>query len=730
MSTVKSLKSPKLYAFLFRTSANNDSGAGPAIAQQFRRDLKNLTRHDLYDFSPSLEGKSGALPPRMTTKYEDTDWHEQSKIDAPAYDRGDADFSDTDDVKEFTPTRTGHSKARQIGKVAKDTYETSNSSLPHRPNRWKGSNEKWRRLTRPERDLIDQLDELENRDWAKGLYGAYLIKERRRRRLENNQESRARNTQADWTAWPLYPEDIAQADDRIEYKLQKQRESSTSPRRSQTRPAKVAHIDPHGRHYNAAPKASSSDSSSDDDSLSDPPSIADTTEIAPSYNPHVFKAKPDLRPSSSLEEIVIAQMMKTGKERFRERTSKPGFQSAGYTLSADDELMATQLRPMARNVITQFENLLLGMHQRAENGRPGRRHRMRANSETSYGYGTSVKSSRKGSKVKSENSDSGNDDTNTESAQESRGRSSKRGGSASTKGKGRNQSKAASSVRSISSQSQGGHVAHSPARKRMANRTWESVMLVASLQDWPEDVLDKANQRLEGIFGKSATLVPQRRDLWANHWDKSLVCPVPECPRHMEPFSESSDMDRHMRLIHGGKKSPYPFSLPASRSQSRSHSRAHGKLSGAEDEENPREWRRGMKGEYVDTNLVCPVTGCRRHKEPFSRLWNLKEHMRLRHPGVDLPESTQPPSKNTSQSRPRRTQSRPGSTSSRKYKSEDVVISTDEDRDSGREETRDSGKFYCPIKSCKRSINGFSRNWNLQKHLRLMHPAWRAENVG
>jgi hypothetical protein len=680
----------------------------------------------------------------MKAKSEGSDWHAPSGIDASAYDHNATNVSDPDDVKESARIKIGHggstssSKARGTGKVSTHSYEPSQSLPRHRPNRWKGSDEKWRRLTRPERDLVYQLDELENQDWAKGLYRAYLIKERRRRKLENDQELRRRNTQADWTAWPLYPEDITQADDRIEYKLRKRRDLNTSPRRSQTRPVKIAHIDPHGQQYNAAPEDSSSDSSSDDDSHSDPPSIADITEAVPSYNPHVFKAKPDLRPSSALEEIVIAQMMKTGKERFRERASKPDFQSAGYTISANDELMTTQLRPMARNVITQFDSLLLSMHQSAEKGRPGGRRRVRADSEISYGHDTSGKSSRKGSKVKrkaidgtqsgSGNSDSDND-TNTESAPEFPGGSSKRAGSTSTKGKGRTKSKAGSSFRNASSQSQDRYVTHSPSRKRMANRTWESVMLVASLQGWPEEVLDKTNQRLQEIFGKSAPLAPRNGDVRLDHWDDSLVCPVPECPRHMEPFSEAPDLDRHMQLIHGGIKSPYPFSLPTSRSQSQSRSRAHGTLSGAEDEENSREWRRGMKGDYVNTNLVCPITDCRRHKQPFSRLWNLKEHMRLRHAGVDLPESIQPQSKKRSQSRPR-AHNRPGSTSSRKYKSEDVVVTTDEDRESGREETRDSGRFYCPIKSCKRTIDGFSRNWNLQKHIRSMHPSWRANNVG
>ncbi|CRG91121.1 hypothetical protein PISL3812_08169 [Talaromyces islandicus] len=657
--------------------------------------------------------------------------HELSEIDTEAYLGSDADFFDTGDVKQ-SARHGGSSRTNNAGTLAKHTDYTSQSPPPYRSNRWKGSDEKWRRLTRPERDLIGQLDELENRDWAKGLYRAYLIKKRRRRLLEDDRELRTRNAQADWTAWPLYPEDIAQADDRIEYKFRKQRETSTTPRRSRKHPAKVAHIDLHGQKYNAAPEDSPSDGSGDD-SDSDPPSIADLTEAIPSDNPHIFKAEPDPRPSSSLEETVIAQMMKTGKERFLERTSKPGFQSAGYTPSADDELMTAQLRPIARNVITQFDDLLLGMHQGADKGRGGGRH-MRVDSESSYSDYTSVRKSpvnpSKGSRVDANaidptRSDTRNSDpdtdTNAESVSHLRGRSSKRRGSTSTKGKGK-----ASSFRS-----QDRYVTHTPSRKRMGNRTWESVMLVASLQDWPEEVIDKTNQRLKEIFGKSATLAPRRRDMRLDHWDESLVCSVLECPRHREPFSEESDLDRHMRLIHGGRTSPRPFSLPASRSQSRSRSRARDTLSGAEETQaDSREWRRGMKGDYVNTNLICPVAGCRRHKEPFSRLWNLKEHMRLRHPMVDLPESIRPQSKKNSQSQ-RRPHSRPRSALSWKYKSEDVVVTTDEERESGREDTRDKGMlFSCPIKSCKRSKDGFSRNWNLQKHIRLMHPAWRAEDVG
>lgn len=628
----------------------------------------------------------------MTATGGDPGGHEQPEIGAEAHDRSDADFFDTDDVNESalsSPSHSSSSKTKNTGKLAKHTHETSHSPPPYRPNRWKGSDEEWLRLTQPERDVIDQLDELDNQDWAKGLYRAYLNKERRRSQLEDDQDLQMGNMEEDWTTWPLHPEDIAQDDNRIEYKFRKQREPSTSPRESQTPPTRVAHIDPYGRQYNAAPEGNSD--SSDDDGDSDPPSIADMTEAVPSYDPHVFKSDPDLRRSSALEEILIAQMMKTGKERFRERMSKPGFQSAGYTVSVDDESMTTKLRPIARNVITRFDSLLLGMHQ---TGGGGRGH-MGADTETAYGYNTSVrrssvKSYRKRSRT--QNSDSGND-ADVESASEFRGRSNKRSDSKFTKGKGKGKSNAESSSRGTSLETEERSVTHSPSEEIIVNRTWESVMLVASLQDWPAEVLERANQRLQGLFGKTATLASQRTDVQADHWDESLVCPVAECPRHVEPFREGSDLDRHMELIHGGRDSPRPFSLPTSSSQSGSPSRTRGTLSAAEEDQGgSREWRWGTKGNYVDPNLICPVEKCKRHKEPFSRLWNLKEHMRVRHPGVDLPESIQPQSKTRPQTQ-LEAHSRPASASSRQYKSDDVVGSTDEDQKSGREESRDNGKI-------------------------------------
>ncbi|KAH8703293.1 hypothetical protein BGW36DRAFT_369104 [Talaromyces proteolyticus] len=578
------------------------------------------------------------------------------------------------------------------------TRDTSQSPPPYRPNRWTGSDERWRHLTLPERKLIEQLDELENRDWSLGLYKAHLIKERRKIRLENDQEFRTKNRQADWTAWPLDPEEVARLDSHIEYTLRKRRDSSSSSHQPQTDLKRTAYIDLNGRRRNAAPDPNYSESLSDEDSISDPPSIADSTEIIASYKPHVFKAETDFRESASLEEAVIAQMMKAAKERFWKRQSAPDFQSAGYTVSADDEMVAMQLQPIARNILAQFDDLLFGMHQRADKGHPSRR-----------------KGSVFSSPRRSVTGDDTNNDSDGESGDQYRGRSGRRSVSISARGKGRSKSKAASSQwgpSSVSHSRVGDRYATvSPSRKRVANRTWESVMLVASLLDWPEEVLDRANERVQELFGKTAPLAPRRRDLKVQYLGRGLVLPVPANPRHIEPLIHRSDLDKHKPLIHSGENAM--TSVDQSRSLSRSRSAIGVDIPATEDQDESADLKRGPK-EDVDKHPVCPVAKCSRHTVPFSRPWNLKEHMKRKHPKVNL-------------SLP---QPRQGEIKAPKWKSEETVLSSDDQAEyEVAEEEEVKPKFFCPVETCSRHRKGFTRKWNRQKHIKKLHPEFWSKQV-
>ena len=57
----------------------------------------------------------------------------------------------------------------------------SDDLYQHRPNRWRGSPDKWLQYTAEERTLVRSLDDLRRRDLGVHLYNAYALKRDQRR---------------------------------------------------------------------------------------------------------------------------------------------------------------------------------------------------------------------------------------------------------------------------------------------------------------------------------------------------------------------------------------------------------------------------------------------------------------------------------------------------------------------------------------------------------------------
>ncbi|KAL4787395.1 hypothetical protein BJX76DRAFT_345656 [Aspergillus varians] len=240
--------------------------------------------------------------------------------------------------------------------------ESSTSPPPYRPNRFHGTARLWLDLTRDDREIVDSLDEVGARDLAAHLYNVHILQSqgvaklggvnaghpdesRPEDKLDKN--DRFLNSLEEWTAWPMPSDEVPRTGERLR-RLEDDR--------------------------------------------------------------WTFRMKPDPRPSAELEDCITAFLLKTAKERFQlrgwgspiipyrkspaqsdtdgprsgtERDLKDDLQSsdewnsttefgseeessrfpARPIVQIDDDESRRKLRPLARNTITQFENLLMGLHR-------------------------------------------------------------------------------------------------------------------------------------------------------------------------------------------------------------------------------------------------------------------------------------------------------------------------------------------------------------------------------
>ena len=143
---------------------------------------------------------------------------------------------------------------------------------------------------------------------------------------------------------------------------------------------------------------------------------------------------------------------------------------------------------------------------------------------------------------------------------------------------------------------------------------WSTVLSAASLAGFAPEVISRATQRCVDLFSSSSSTVP---DTALQHINKTLplvqkpgmrnktFTPKPIPALYQYSSSDSAEEEEAQENIKSGSQTP----LSRSRSQSRSRSRS--------------------KSPGV---LICPVAGCHRAVEGFSKPANLRRHVKLVHP--------------------------------------------------------------------------------------------------
>ncbi|KAL1847430.1 hypothetical protein Plec18170_008542 [Paecilomyces lecythidis] len=526
------------------------------------------------------------------------------------------DASDEDAPPEQHSTAGDRSKDKQRRKgkepllYSDADFFRSESPPVHRPNRYHGPTSTWRLWTQSERQVAESLETIRARDLSAHLFNAHALKQRARdiqkRIAENGSQEEEETAFAPgklWTAWPMPPEEVPRLDE--------------SP-------------------------------------------INDVNDI------YTIKRAPDIRPSAPLEESLIAVMLKTSKERFQSREEMPKSytwqkreSSVGYqtgetsgndgvwksepdtaediqyrpVVQADDERSRRQLRPLTRQALSRFDSLLMSLHHaRKASMIPDESSASERQSEAeSLASRLSSPRKRRG--------------TTTLERSQSRGRKRARALSRS-KSRGRDVSNPAegqgSAVESESESESSLPESSRPARRRstrtpfslsrsrsrvgrrsarLAMRDWSDVLGIASMTGWPSEVVMRAARRCADLFGEDMAF----RTLTEGTVQRTKSANG----RHVWNYADGEEE-------HAAPPAPKPKRTRSRAQSTKGESSRAASMAAKEEGEEPSAVKplkplKG-KGAHRKQDLVCPVKGCSRHTDGFTRTWNLNLHMKRVHP--------------------------------------------------------------------------------------------------
>jgi hypothetical protein len=512
--------------------------------------------------------------------------------------------------------------------------KSSQSPPPYRPNRFQGSVYMWLKLTRDEREIVQALEETRAGDLAAHLYNAFTLQSQAVAKLENvdgpgidtlGDKYPLRNLEQ-WTAWPMPSDEVPRPDERLRRIGQRVR-----------------------------------------------------------TNERTYKLGSDPRPSAALEECIIASLLKAAKERFRDRdweASTP-WRSATFghlelddtkakmegrlkmrrqstdtqqrapeyetddrtsgtewetdqessrppqrpTPQIDEDESRRKLRPLARKIIAQFEQLLMGLHRfhgsLGSEDRSRSRGRKRGRSSSWASDRSSVRSGHAPSEYASEaESNPGSLGVPSHSASaRKKGTTSDLGRSQS---RGRKPLRTASQPKPRRNQIGGAEPSEHRSVSRYNNiqsglTDWRDVLGVASMVGLPSAALRRATDRFSALSNEY-TLDPPLPEGSSTHFMEDVLI---WASARNNITAGPGEEEQGSNLA---SQSPSPSTYTEERSTS-------------PDDERPKK-AKSPKASIADSEktLVCPFSKCPRHEKGFSRIWNLNQHLKNMHPKYQ-PES-------------------------------------------------------------------------------------------
>lgn len=488
-----------------------------------------------------------------------------------------------------------------------------------RPNRWTGNPTTYRKLISDALASYEGLTTAQSRDLAAHLYNSYMVRLESKDNTQGFEEDGDEKTTISkrWGAWPLPPSRVPRPDDHMK------------------------------------------------EWLNDPDTI---------------RMPPDPRPSAELEESIIAVMTRISKENFLDRdwdydgikTNKqkglidpdammdkedekdeddqkdldpyadPSFLQPA--LQTDDDVARRQLRPLARNVITQVDKLLTSLQRTMDYRIDERPNRSRPKPRLD----DNATESKSGEKATSKNESRGRKRSCNERSSPAKSEGESMRETSQFRDQSRDSRASANEVNEASDEEDDCSDDGIPFNGKLPLRDWSEVMGLASMIGLPREAVTRASKRCADLFNQDMTFRTFREGRIApagRKEDKSIYYDYYES---QSEHSDSNSPDRKRKRV--------------SRNKSKSHSRRNNSNSReagsvpVEPPVNPHTIVPGFapslgttperssperstsrrpkgKGEHRKVDLVCPIKSCARHMEGFSRTWNLNLHMKRVHPG-------------------------------------------------------------------------------------------------
>jgi hypothetical protein len=571
----------------------------PQSAQPYRSIFGGPSSQNVADLEPYPETQQSG--DRLNLHDSDVDMEEvplteNDHSDDETYVESEDDGSVSDDEasNDGDSYRLSKQKAAIVPPPGKHHPDSPPSSPSYRPNRFRGPESTWRKLTFEDRQNAQALEELRARDLAAHLYNAFALRARAREIAQQALESDKQLDETEafvppkrWTAWPVPATEVPRPGEHLRRQI-------------------------------------------DDE--------------------WTLRMPPDPRPSAELEEAIIAIMLKTAKDRFQARdwttkgvgpnpkrrarsVSRTNDETTGMesewgsdidstdavelrpVVQADDDKSRRQLRPLTRNILTRFDQLLMGLHHARKGGVAGDDSSASEWQSDTESVASNASQSRKRRKAeKGERS-------------QSRGRKRTRRSSVrATSTTGRSRSVLVSSART-GSRSRGRSFdsdrRRSASRIRRGLRDWSEVLGIASMIGLPQAAVMRTARRCAALFGEDMEFQTCRegqlqhsKEGYANKWE------------YVEDESDESEPE------------PQIEPSPPSRAQSRkARSRAASTVGSISRPGSPTSEAAGStsrlkgKGQHRKQDILCPVKSCPRHIDGFTRTWNLNLHMKRMHAG-------------------------------------------------------------------------------------------------
>ena len=353
---------------------------------------------------------------------------------------------------------------------------------------------------------------------------------------------------------------------------------------------------------------------------------------------------------------------------------------------ADDEKARQAFLPSARHILAKLDDLLLGLHK------------------ARYAYAAKSQGRARGRSSQSQ--------SQTSETSQDRGRSNQ------SRSRSRRRRARSSSIHSDIPNVSNMSVASRRRPRRIQKlqlRDWSDIMGMASLTGWSPAIVERASERCARLFGENMLFRTfhdgEGNEGAESHFIEQLALERVDLVRSDEDDEASPTREDEILVV----RSSRPCSACQTariRCQPANEETGISRVCKSCQEVGTTCSRITVRS--IDKARVCPHRSCPRHTVPFYKQYHLQRHMDAMHA---------PTARSMSRSRA----TSMGATSTEAYTSDDVTArSSSVPFSPSSPVTRE---ILCPISSCPRSRQSFSKGKKLYEHIRRMHPEVNVDAV-